>query len=170
MKGIYKLLLYIALIIPILYGFVWIHELGHVLAAILTGNEVVRIEFTLIRATCYTRYYNYFGRGLVCASGSLAVLLIAVPLWFYSIKKKNIWILVIAFTEIACEVLYWAVSPGLQYGDAHSLISWSTVYSLWIVEITVKIISAYCFIILLALFISYFYYLFTFTRDRYANR
>jgi len=158
MKLIYKRLLYIALFIPILYIFTWLHEGGHVLGAILSGNEVYEINVGILGGKIYVWYFNYSTRWIICIMGSIATLVIAVPLFIYSIKKKNKWVLLIAFIQVGKEILYWMLSPHTQHGDAYNLITWSKVQGLWIVEMAVYNISYFCIVALILLHFIFLYY------------
>jgi hypothetical protein len=159
MKLIYKCLLYIILFIPIVYIFTWIHELGHVLGAVLSGNESYKIVINILSGgEAHMIYHNHYGAWAVFIMGSLLTLILIVPFLVYTFKKKNIWVLSIVYMIIAKEIFYWGVSPLINYGDAYLLIQWAKWCNLNILIIIIKILSFMFFIIVVCLYILVFYY------------
>ena len=120
-----KYLLYTILYVITLYGFVWIHEGGHAIASILTGNEVIKIEVNLFWGSCYSIYYNYSARWIVAIMGWVTTLSIAIPLSIYFYIKRKTILFTIAWSQIIRELIYWSISPFMKVGDAYNLVKWA---------------------------------------------
>lgn len=151
MKLKYKYILFIILCIPIFYGFSFIHEIGHAVAAVLTGNIVEKI-IIFPSGVCYIIWTNYSAAGLVYIAGSLLVFIINVPLFIYSIVKKCVWVFYISFIEIIKESLYWAISPFIKWGDAYLLITWAETYKQDIIVNAVYSASVFFYLLIITLF------------------
>lgn len=160
-KKLCKYILFIALIISIFYGFIWIHEMGHVITVFLVGGEVERIEVGILGGACYT---NYTGNSiewywLICVMGSVSTLLIAVPLFIHSIWKKKIIVSTLMFIQIEKELLYWGISPYINCGDAYNVIMWyDSIDQNLIVEIVYNV-SIVCLVLLVLLYVLWIYFL-----------
>jgi len=146
------------LFLLVLYAFSWLHEIGHVLGAILTGNEVYKIDVNILRGDSYVFYYNYSMKWVVCIMGSVLSLILTIPLLIYTFKKRNIWLLSIVYMQIAKETLYWGISSFTRYGDAYSLINWCNWFNLDVLVVVIKITAIISLIITVCLFIMMYHY------------
>ena len=165
MKLVYRLLIYIPLFIISAYAFTLLHECGHAIAAILTGNGVEAIELYIDGGgLCRVIWDNYEGgAGVVYIAGSLSTLLVCVPLFIYSLWKKKPLVLYVLFVQIIKELHYWATSPARKWGDAHLTIEWAGFYEYNGIIDTVysaSICSWVAIVLVIVLFIYLFYRLF----------
>lgn len=166
MRTLFKCLLFMALLLPAMYLFVWIHEGGHALAIVLTGNIVTGIEVDLLGGIVHVYYYDYSARWIIVIAGSGAVLLVATPLFIWSFRKRNMGLFILSFYEIAKELLYWGNSPFARYGDAYSLIQWSTYFNLKAVVVAVYVVAIVSYIMVAVLYILFMYFNFRWMIER----
>lgn len=129
-KYFIKCVLYIPLFIFLSYCFVWVHEFGHVFASLFMGNGVEKVEVYGLfgGGKCFFKLNDYSNPLIpyfMMAGGSLLVLSISIFLLVYSFIKLKLWLIFIAIVQILKEFRYWAISPGIEWGDAYLLIEWA---------------------------------------------
>lgn len=103
-----------------------IHEVGHILAIILTGHEFLGLEpvpeFFSIGVKGGGKWDDA-SRRILYASGSIFVASVGVLFMIYSYKREKITLFFTLYTYLGGEGLYWLLSPFLGYGDAFLLLS-----------------------------------------------
>ncbi|MBD3341628.1 MAG: hypothetical protein GF353_21160 [Candidatus Lokiarchaeota archaeon] len=107
------------LFIIILTIFSIIHELGHAIAAILTGGECLAIgfDFTNFCYYCKIKYYTIEGYRITVAAGSATSCGLAFIVNLYSYKKKWIFLYSVSKIMLFSELMYWTISPLIGLGD-----------------------------------------------------
>ena len=116
--------------------FLLIHELGHCIAAIIFGGEIKGVWLNpffgfgeksndISAFTLYT--YTSYNNSILCyrcvkIAGSLTAILSASVVNSISKKKKKFTVFLATSNVIYYELLYWAISPLLKFGDAHQLL------------------------------------------------
>jgi len=106
-----------------------IHELSHILSAILLKQEITKIGIgfandSLLSLVFYVRvsFSNNFSKAIIAISGSLGAITFSFLISFVSIKLKNSLLFFISLSYIVSEFLYWSISPIIRIGDAHIFI------------------------------------------------
>ncbi len=130
-KGLFlkvlKYLLYAILYVITVYGFVLIHEFGHALATIWSGVRVNFIDVNIFYGQVNSAWNldNYSAKGIVTIMGWITTLSIAIPLSVYSYIKRKEMLFTIVWSQIIRELIYWGISPFMEFGDAYNLIKWA---------------------------------------------
>jgi hypothetical protein len=109
-------------IYPIKLFVVFLHELSHGIAAIMTGGKIIKVEISyLIGGVCYTQGGNQF---LIANAGYLGSILLGGLLLIQSKNSKNIKFLCLFLATIILfiTVLYIRNSFGLIFGFGFSSI------------------------------------------------
>ena len=113
-----------------------IHELAHGITAIIFGGELKGIWLTSLFGfgeksddiSAFTIYtYTSYNNSILCyrcvkIAGSLTAILSASVVNSISKKKKKFTVFLATSNVIYYELLYWAISPLLKFGDAHQLL------------------------------------------------
>ncbi len=117
---LFALLAYALWATPLLYPLkifvVFLHELSHGLAALLTGGEIVRIELAAAQGgVCVTRGGSRF---LVLSAGYLGSLMIGAMLLVISSRKggQRTTLAAVGVVTLAVTVAYVRTSFGFAYG------------------------------------------------------
>lgn len=120
----------------LIFAFLLIHELAHGLTAIIFGGKLKGFWFTSFfgfgeksdNASAFTFCtYTSYNNSILCyrcvkIAGSLISIISASILNYISQKKKNSTVFLATYTIILYEILYWALSPLLKFGDAYQLL------------------------------------------------
>jgi len=116
--------------------FIFLHEIAHGITAIIFGGE-----FKGIWLTAYVGYgkkadvsdnfriytYTYYNDSLLCyravkVAGSLTAASTATVLNYISRKKRNLVVFQSTLVVIIYELVYWAISPMIKFGDGYQFL------------------------------------------------
>lgn len=114
-------------IIPIFFTF--IHEISHVITALMFGNPLVEVVFkNKIEKNIFT-----FGVGVIfniinekgilwmSISGSIGTIIVCIPVLILAIKKRNILFAFIGAIFVLKEFTYWTIGSYYNLGDPYVL-------------------------------------------------
>lgn len=110
------------IVYPIKLFVVFLHELSHGIAAIVTGGKIVKIEISyLIGGVCYTQGGNLF---IIASAGYLGSILLGGLFLVQTSKTKNIQFLglFLSIVILLITILYIRNSFGLIFGIGFSAI------------------------------------------------
>lgn len=125
-KSFIKYLSLLTCFILITLMYMMTHELGHVLAIILTGNEFRGFGYEPNTISLYSRMHvthDIHSDRIIIISGSLLAILVALFMMNLSCKHENIIVFHSSYSYIAGECIYWMTSPCLKIGDAFSFLT-----------------------------------------------
>lgn len=93
----------------IVFGFIFIHELGHILACWHLGIENTRLTITdnFEMKVHYTAAINKDDRRFITLSGSGFAILVAFALWCHGIKSRNTTFFISSYMIIIYNLLGW---------------------------------------------------------------
>lgn len=120
----------------LIFTFLLLHELAHGITAIIFGGEFKGIWLTSYfgfgektdNASAFAFYTcTDYNNSILCyrcvkVAGSLTAILSALIVNYISRKKKNSIVFLATYTVIFSEILYWTLSPLLNFGDAYQLL------------------------------------------------
>jgi len=107
---------------PIKLFVVFLHELSHGIAAVVTGGKIVKVEISyLIGGVCYTQGGNAF---VIASAGYLGSILLGGLLLVQASKSKNSKLLglILAAIVILVTIFYVRNSFGLIFGFSFGII------------------------------------------------
>ena len=149
----------------LIFTFLLIHELAHGITAIIFGGEFKGIWLTSyfgfgeksndVSAFAFYTCTSY-NNSILCYSsvkitGSLISIIFASIVNYNSRKKRNSTVFLATYNAIFYEILYWALSPLLKFGDAYQLLQSLKITNL----IEILVFSLILFMVLTFISISF---------------
>lgn len=113
-------------IIFCMFFLVFVHELGHGLAALATGNEFLGICFWFtepMRACAYISYESKEDLFIILIAGSFISSLVACVIVAIGYKKTNSAYVLGGLFYIFGEICYWFITIEKQFGDGYMLVT-----------------------------------------------
>ncbi len=147
----------------------FVHELSHVITAILLGNEFVSFSLSIldsflgISLDVNINFNNLNTISYVIISGSIGSYLFSLILFYISLKKLNLILFSGSMVVLVYEPFYWGISPYIKHGDSYILYNILKINNFYL-------ISIFFYILCMLTVIICFWFLLRLANKKYLER
>lgn len=121
-KKRYQIIFLFPVFYLIFFMFMYIHEIGHFIVAIITKTEIYSIKIASDGTIgFYHSNNNLIKSAIISMGGICSTSIILYPLLIIAIKRRSLVFSIPILSYLFFELLYFGLSPIIQLGDSFNL-------------------------------------------------